>query len=322
MDGQVTVIEVAAHYVTTIRLPEAIASVAVGDPALFQVEHAEREPQLLFVKVLTNQAAKTNVLISTAKGHQVSLLLVSRGPEGSPAVDFLVNYLRGRSFIIEPAGPSELVPETIPVVAPPPAVPGTERGPGDASSPASLKPVSREAPAEPPEPAPLARPASLDKLLERQEGAALPALYGEHPQGNRQQTERVRAGIGQVIDGGQDVVALFSVVNPQSQDILLMPPQIQLGGKTNHGKLIKHSKWTTAEQLPVLDYRLSRRRLGPGERADGVVVFERPPYKQSNETLFLQMAEAGAVNHPALAPIGFGISTKEEDSHARTEAGK
>ena len=39
-------------------------------------------------------------------------------------------------------------------------------------------------------------------------------------------------------------------------------------------------------------------------------------------TLFLQMAEAGAVDHPALAPIGFGISTSEEDNHGRTKSGE
>jgi len=33
------------------------------------------------------------------------------------------------------------------------------------------------------------------------------------------------------------------------------------------------------------------------------------------------MAEAGAVDHPALAPIGFGISTTEEDNHVRTKPG-
>jgi Flp pilus assembly secretin CpaC len=49
MAGQVTTVEVASHFVTAIRLPEAISSVAVGDPALFEVEHSEREPQLLFV---------------------------------------------------------------------------------------------------------------------------------------------------------------------------------------------------------------------------------------------------------------------------------
>ena len=45
-DGKVTVVEIAAHFVTAIRLPEAVNSVAVGDPALFQVEHSEREPEL------------------------------------------------------------------------------------------------------------------------------------------------------------------------------------------------------------------------------------------------------------------------------------
>jgi hypothetical protein len=46
-----------------------------------------------------------------------------------------------------------------------------------------------------------------------------------------------------------------------------------------------------------------------------VALFERPPYKQSNETLFLQVAESGAVDRPALAPIGFGISTASEDQN-------
>jgi len=53
---------------------------------------------------------------------------------------------------------------------------------------------------------------------------------------------------------------------------------------------------------------MSRRRVGPGERADGVLVFRRPSFKQSTETLLLQMADSGAVDRPALAPIGFGIS--------------
>ena len=38
MATQVTTVEVGAHFVTAIRLPEAISSVAVGDPALFDVE--------------------------------------------------------------------------------------------------------------------------------------------------------------------------------------------------------------------------------------------------------------------------------------------
>jgi len=65
----------------------------------------------------------------------------------------------------------------------------------------------------------------------------------------------------------------------------------------------------TAEQLRVIDFRLSTRRLGAGQRTDGVVIFERPSFKQSSETLFLQVADSGAVDLPALAPIGFGISS-------------
>ena len=321
MAGQVTTIEVAAHFVTAIRLPEAISSVAVGDPTLFEVEHSEREPQLLFVKVLTANPAKTNVLISTAKGHQVSLLVVSKGGEASSAVDFLVNYQRERSFIIEPTARSIAVLETVPVTASQPAIPEAHKSSTQASSAASIKPLLQEILGTPREPMPPVQQGNLDKLLQSQVAAPLPTLYGEHPQSENERGDQVRAGVGQVIDGGQEVAVLFSVVNPQKQDILLMPPQIQLGGKTNHGKLVKHSKWTTAEQMPVTDYRLNKRRLAPGERADGVVLFARPPYKQSNETLFLQMAEAGAVDHPALAPIGFGISTAEEDNHVRTKPG-
>ena len=142
----------------------------------------------------------------------------------------------------------------------------------------------------------------------------MPALYGEHVQVESASGDHVRAGVSEVIDGGQQVIVLFSAVNPTGHNILLMPPQVQLGGKVKSGKIIRHSHWASAEQLPAEDFRLSRRRLGPGERADGVVLFERPPYKQSNETLFLQLAEAGAVDRPALAPIGFGISISREES--------
>ena len=155
-------------------------------------------------------------------------------------------------------------------------------------------------------------------MLSRQENAALPELYGEHISVEDSSGDRIRVGVGEVVDGGQRVIVLFSVVNPTGQNILLMPPQVQLAGKTKSGFLIKRPQWSAAEQLAVLDYRLSKRRLGPRERSDGVILFERPPYKQSNETLLLQMAEAGAVDRPALAPIGFGISTFAEDGNEKS----
>jgi len=105
-------------------------------------------------------------------------------------------------------------------------------------------------------------------------------------------------------------------VNPQDRAIEILPPQIQLAGKVRAGFIIRRSRWGSSEQLPVQDFRLSRRRLGAGERADGVVVFARPSFKQSNESIFLQVAESGAVDKPALAPIGFGVSavTKEDSN--------
>lgn len=78
-DGQVTVVYLAPRYATAIRMHEAISSVVVGDPASFSVEHSEQEPNLVFVKPITMRPAQTNLLISTARGHQASLLLISRG---------------------------------------------------------------------------------------------------------------------------------------------------------------------------------------------------------------------------------------------------
>jgi hypothetical protein len=57
---------------------------------------------------------------------------------------------------------------------------------------------------------------------------------------------------------------------------LLMAPQVQLGGKDKSGKVIKHEHWSTAEQLAVIDFRLSRRRIGPGERARWSRAFRAP----------------------------------------------
>jgi hypothetical protein len=297
---QVTVVDLSPHFVTAIRVPQDVTSVAVGDPGLFQAEHSDHEPELVFVKVLTTKPAETNLLVSTAKGHELCMLLESKG-DGRPSnSDFLVNYRPERSFIIGPSALSGSVAETVPVQASIPIQP-----PRTMFTPSETGQFN-----------------VLDELLAQQKHAPLPKLYGEHPVTATGSGERIRAGVSEVIDGGEDVIVLFSVVNPQNLPILLMPPQVQLGGETRQGKLIKHSSWTSAEQLPVIAYRLSSRRLGAGERADGVVIFERPPYKQSKETLFLQMAEAGAVDQPALAPIGFGVSTSQEDYDGRRSSGK
>jgi hypothetical protein len=301
-DGQVTVVYLALRYATAIRMPEAISSVVVGDPASFSAEHSEQEQNLVFVKPITMKPAQTNLLISTARGHLASLLLISRGEsrgEGQPAVDFVLRYKPAGRFLIEPADyPTSLIAETANLAE----AQSAATLPVKTAAALALEPVTRQG---------NNGTTTLDELLERQRKARLPELYSGEPGIADPGKERVKAGVSEVIDQGRAVVALFSIMNPQQHSIELMPPQIQLGGKIRSGKLIKHSKWGTAEQYPIDDYRLSRRRIGSGERADGVVVFNRPPYKQSNEMLFLQVAESGAVDRPALAPIGFGISSSD-----------
>src|SRR5438105_13376806 len=102
-DGQVTRVFFAQRYVTAIRMPEPINSVVVGDPSSFSAEHSDREPNLVFVKPITPKVAQTNLLISSTRGLQISLLLVSRGElkeEGQPEVDFRVLYKPARQFLI------------------------------------------------------------------------------------------------------------------------------------------------------------------------------------------------------------------------------
>ena len=317
-EGQVATVFLAPRYVTAVRMPEPINSVVVGDPASFSAEHSDREPCLVFVKPITTKAAQTNLLISTTRGLQASVLLVSRGEtkeEGQPAVDFLMRYKPAGQFMIQPAdSPSTMIPQTItvgstatvssasglsaPVVLASLTARGLSKG-GPASLPAAANSTKLDRTA-------------LDDLLDRQRRAPLPVLYGQKPGISPPGKELVKTGVSEVIDQGSEVVVLFSAMNVQDHAVELMPPQIQLGGMKKSGKIVRKSRWSTAEQLPITDFRISRRRLGPGERADGVVVFKRPSFKQSTETLFLQMAESGAVDRPALAPIGFGISSFRE----------
>src|SRR5947209_12573459 len=118
-DGQVTTVFLAPCYVTAIRTPEPINSVVVGDPSPFSAEHSDREPNLVFVKPITPKVAQTNLLISSTRGLQTSLLLVSRGElkeEGQPSVDFLMRYTPAGQFLIQPAdSPSAAIPQTVTV---------------------------------------------------------------------------------------------------------------------------------------------------------------------------------------------------------------
>jgi len=228
-----------------------------------------------------------------------------------------VKYEAPNGFFVGPSGfPFALVGATVPLAQGAGFAPDATRTLPKPASTATVSAVTGNSASALPDVARRDLPNSnLDNLLEQQESAPLPVLYGEHISEESTSGDRVRAGVSRVIDGGEQVIVLFSVVNPTKHAVLLMPPQVQLGGRATSGK--GHKKWSTAEQLPIEDFRLNRRRLGLGERADGVVVFVRPPYKQSNETLLLQVAESGAVDRPALAPIGFGVSSSWEEQNGR-----
>jgi hypothetical protein len=302
LDDKIITLRVAPRIATSIRLPEPVNSVVVGDPENFQAEHSEHEPELVTVKPVTAEPVQTNVLITTTRGHQVNLLLISSSgrANGPETVDVLLRYgtpAAGNFLVEESAFPGSFIAETRNL--------GAENKAPDSTPPvgtgsAPQRDLVRTASLETKDANGMSGPA-LDKLLARQKEAPLPALYGQHP-GQIESGPRVKAGVSEVLDEGTEVVVLFSVLNPARHAIEILPPQVQLGGKIKN-------KWTTAEQLRVIDFRLSARRLGGSERADGVVVFERPGFKQSNETLFLQVADSGAVDLPALAPIGFGISS-------------
>ena len=284
VNEQVNIVRLAPRFTTAIRLPETVSSVVMGDPAKFLAEHSDKEPALVLVKPVTEDVAESNLLVTTVSGRHLSFLLRSGGPAARPPVDFVLSYRPAGSFLVEETATRVL------------EVAGTAK-----IAPVSLPVAKIEVPIERPDRDPLAM------LLERQQRASLPVLYGMRTKTPDGTGDRVKGGISEVVDQGSQVVVLFSVVNPQTHAVEILPPQIQLAGAVNKGFPVKHSRWGTSEQLAVTEFRLARRRIGPGERTDGVVIFARPNFKQSNETLFLQIAESGAVDRPALAPIGFGV---------------
>jgi hypothetical protein len=206
-----------------------------------------------------------------AGGHSLSLLVRSK-PESSnkpsssqQPVHFVMNYRSASGFLIEDTGQSSvLIPETVPV---------SQTGSTEAPAGATRLDAVRN---------------RLEGLLDEQKRAALPSLEGHY----------LRVGISRVYEEGTQIYVLFSVVNQSKGNLEILPPQVQLAGSAHEKKLSASS-----EQLPVAEFVLSRRKLGPGERADGVLQFEKPSFKQSRQSYFLQVAESGAVDLPVLVSI-------------------
>jgi hypothetical protein len=111
----------------------------------------------------------------------------------------------------------------------------------------------------------------------------------------------LRVAVGQTSEKEQQMAVPFAVLNASARTIEVLPPRIQLASTSKD----KHRKAIKAEPVAIKDYWMTTRRLGPGARADGVVVFERPSFKESSEQLLLAVAQAEEVDHPVLAPIAF-----------------
>ena len=111
----------------------------------------------------------------------------------------------------------------------------------------------------------------------------------------------LRVAVGPTKEKERQMSVLFAVVNASGRTIEVLPPQIQLTGMSKD----KHRKAIKAEPVAIKDYWMTTRRLPPGARAEGVVVFERPSFKESSEQLMLAVAQAEEVDRPVLAPIAF-----------------
>lgn len=259
----VTVLHLRPGYVSSVRLPEDVSSVVLGNPGTFKAEHSEAEPRLVFLKPTTASRAETNALITTRTGHEISLHLVSVGnSDRTGAVDFVLQYDLPHSFLLGNSQSTFVIGETKSVVPEPLASAVGSNAPATSTQ-------------EPVRPQRDPNPHWQGKLLQ--------------------------VAVGRITEKDQQMTVEFSVLNASSKTIELLPPQIQLAGKSNE----KHKKALKAEPVPIKDYTMTIRRLPPGARADGVVVFDRPSFKESREQMLLQVAQAEGVDQPVLVPVAF-----------------
>ena len=259
-------------FTTTIRLPEPVTSVAVGAPTLFKVEHSTDDPRLVFIKPTSGDTAVSNLIIALKSGQEISIRLLSNGQASTAPVDFVVNYEPRQSFLI---GSTD-------------ALAGNAAAPSD--PPAQARPI--------------------DLALREQEDLASPQwVNGMEKQagyaGGGVSTEAILAALGSVQNRGERMLVAYSVVNTSGHWIEVLPPQVELRSPNHDAGKKKKQKQTLADQVPVADFRLSARRLAPGQRADGAVEFSRPGFKQSADQLVLEIATASAVDHPLLLQLPF-----------------
>ena len=282
----VTVLHLRPEFESTIRMPEEITSVILGSPGEFKAEHNEGEPEYVYVKPIVKEAAQSNLLIATKSGQHVTLELVSYGAtvtNSTQPVDFLIEYRAARSFLIS-ADPESLAIPSTPTKEP-------ERGASLENTRLGSAPLS-----------------SLDEAFKQQETV-------NAPKWTKWEAKQIETSIGDMRQLNNQTMISYSILNSSNEPIEIAPPQIQITGRKATKKKKKEGKGITSDQLEIRDYKLSTTRLEPGERADGVVVFDRPNLKESTEKLFLQIAQADQVDRPILIHLPFTPATSGDGKY-------
>jgi hypothetical protein len=277
--GHPTLLHLRPDFESVIRMPEEVNSVDLGSSKSFLAEHNPGEPNYVYVKPITKQAAQSNLFIVTKSGLHVTIQLVSDGAgrtENSEPVDFLIEYRLRHSLLTAP-GPSPLVSAM---------ATGAGGDPGRTSDSHSTTSSMRRSPTS-----------RFDEEYDQQ-------VRINAPNWTKWPGKQIETSVGDVRQWNKQTAVSYSIFNATDQPVEIVPPQIQITGhKTKKKK--KQGKGITSDQLEIREYRLSATRLEAGGRADGVVVFDRPNFKESTEQLFLQIAQADQVDQPILVRLPF-----------------
>jgi len=277
---EVTILHLRPDFESSIHMPEDVTSVILGSPGTFKAEHNEGEPQYVYVKPITKEPAQSNLLIATKSGQHVTIELISAGASAAndtPPVDFLIEYRAARSFLIAGDMPGPAAP----------AATGKAQERKTSARPSGQTPNSGDAPRS-----------ALDEVFAQQ--AQINA-----PEWTKWEGLEIETSVGQVRQWKNETVVAYSIFNNSDASVEIVPPQIQIAGRKPGKKKPKKSKGILSDQMEIRDYKLSTTRLEPGARADGVVVFDRPNFKESTEQLFLQIAQADQVDRPILIRLPF-----------------
>ncbi len=272
---EVIVLHLRPEFESSIHMPEEVTSVILGSPGEFKAEHNEGEPEYVYLKPITKEPAQSNLLIATKSGQHVAMELVSDGAttaDDMQPVDFLIEYRVARSFLIsDDPGPA------VPVNAPAKV---SERGVTEGGA-AISSPLS-----------------SLDEAFRQEETV-------NAPRWTKWEDKQIETSLGDIRQLGNRTMISYSILNNSNQAVEIVPPQIQITGRKATKKKKREGKGIISDQLEIRYYKLSATRLDPGARADGVVVFDRPNFKESTEKLYLQIAQADQVDRPILIHLPF-----------------